>query len=357
MLSTITTVLITVVLCLLALFLLLKFGLKYFVGRFVQKMVGAAMNAASQSMPIAPRVTMELEKVKFADPLVNRYMSQFKALGYESSGRYTVPEIPVVQMWTGTHPKDGSLAMVLEVRDTCVSVDVIRFYENGSVMGAGTNPFYHPENYPPHMQYKPFPLGTDAATIVEWFRNRPLESAVLPITHVNLRQVNTRFYALQMDYQLSRPFQSFEDFKRRTLLDMERLGKKPPELNEAQWRTGYEMHRNSVIEALDGALKEHLLQSGKLSARQWEDVQYELHFIHERLMDEDVATRALARSQWSPDHPKVEALLNQGTQPAALFDSIQRLLPEDERYTLLATVDHPIAAHVYAPLTPFEKAA
>ncbi|MPM85200.1 hypothetical protein SDC9_132278 [bioreactor metagenome] len=199
------------------------------------------------------------------------------------------------------------------------------------------------------MQYRQFPLGTPATDVVQWLRRRPEKSATLLVTHKNLRQLNTRFYAECTDFQLARPLPSFEDFRSRALQDSTRLGKKLPELSEAQWRMGYEQHRSSLLDALDGALKDHLLQSGAVSAREWDQVQHDLVFIHDRLMDEDIAIRALARSEWTSYHPKVERLMSRGMAPAKLFEAIQALLPEGERFSLLATVNKPVASRVYAP--------
>lgn len=349
MLSTMMTVLVTVLLCFLALAVLFKYGLKYFFKRQLGNMVTAAAGAKAGIPSIAPRITMELDKAEFRDPLVKQYMKDFKALSYRSSGRYAIPELPLLQLWSGTHHKDGSLALITECRDQCTSIDVIRFYEDGSVLGAGTNPFYRPENYPSHMQYKQFPLGTSAREVTQWMRDQPEKSPVISVTHRNLKVLNTRFYAECTDFQLARPLPTFDDYRAKAVQDASRLGQKQPELSEAQWRMGYEDHRLSLLDALDGALKDHLLQSGSVSAREWDLVQYDLVFIHSRLLDEDIATRALARSDWTSDHPGVERLMGKGIAPVKLFEAIQELLPPDEQFSFLATVTKPVVSRVYVP--------
>ena len=59
---------------------------------------------------------------------------------------------------------------------------------------------------------------------------------------------------------------TFDEYRTRAVENASRLGQKQPELSEAQWRMGYEDHRTSLLDALDGALKAHLLQSGSISA-------------------------------------------------------------------------------------------
>lgn len=349
MLSTIATVLVTVLLCLLGLFLLLKYGLKYWFKRHLGEVLSAAASAGAGSMPIVPRITMVLEKIQFNDPLVRTYMNECKALAYQSAGRYTVPEMPYLQLWCGTHPQDGSFAVIMECENMFVAIDMIRFYEDGSVLGAGTNPFYRPENYPAHMRYMQFALGTPAREVAQWLRDQPVQSPVIQVTHKNLKQLNTRLYAESTDFQLARPTPTFEAFRTRALQDAERVGKPLPTLNEMQWRTGYEQHRHSLLEALDGALKVHLLQGGAISAREWDQVQYDLVFVHARLSEEDAANRALARSAWTPDDPVIERLMGKNLAPVKLFDAIQNALPPEERFSFLASIDKPVPSRVYVP--------
>ena len=350
MLSTMMTVLVTVLLCLLALALFLKYGLRAYFKRHLNGMVkAAAANMKAGVAPIAPRITMELEQVEFRDPLVKEYMHEFKALSYRSTGRYVIPEMPYLHLWSGAHHKDGTLALILECGDQFTSIDVIRFYEDGSVLGAGTNPYYRPDNHPPQMRYQQFPLGVSAREIVTWMREQPVASGVIHVTPKNLKALNTRFYAECTDFQLARPLPTFDEYRTRALKDAERIGQKPPELSETQWRMGYEDHRTSLLDALDGALKDHLLQGGSITAREWDLVQHDLVFIHSRLMDEDIALRALARSDWTTDEPQVERLLSKGMAPAKLFDAIQELLPPSQQFSLLATVTKPVVSRVYAP--------
>ncbi|QIL83111.1 hypothetical protein G7047_26580 [Diaphorobacter sp. HDW4A] len=349
MLSTMMTVLITVLLCLLALAVLLKYGLKSYFKRHLNGMVKAAAHLKAGGTPIAPRITMAQEQVEFRDPLVKQYMNEFKALSYRSTGRYVIPEMPYLHLWSGAHHKDGTLALVMECGDQFTSIDVIRFYEDGSVLGAGTNPFYRPENYPPQMRYQQFPLGAPARDVVSWMRAQPTASAVIHVTPRNLKALNTRFYAACTDFQLARPLPSFDEYRAHALQHAARLGQKPPELSEAQWRMGYEDHRTALLDSLDGALKDHLLQSGSISAREWDAVQHDLVFIHSRLMDDDIAIRALSRSDWTTDEPEVERLLSKGIAPAKLFEAIQELLPADQRFSLLATLTKPVVSRIYAP--------
>ncbi|WP_226858792.1 hypothetical protein [Diaphorobacter aerolatus] len=347
--STMMTVLVTVLLCLLVLALLFKYGLRYYVRRRLGGLMTMAAGVNAGPAPIQPRITMELEKLAFRDPLVRSYMDELKMLSYRSSGRYSVPEMPQLRIWSGTHHKDGSLALVMECGEMFTCLDVIRFHEDGGVLGVGTNPFYRPENYPPHMSYRQFRLGTPAREIVEWLRDQPVQTPVIQVTPKNLRALNTRFYAECTDFQLAHPLPSLAEYRARVIEDAARLAKPAPVLNEAQWRMGHERHRTSLLDALDGALKDHLLKSHAVSASEWDQVQYDIVFIHDRLTDEDVATRALARSEWTADHPEVQPLMGKGIAPAKLFDAIQALLPHGERFSFLATVSRPVASRAYAP--------
>jgi hypothetical protein len=57
----------------------------------------------------------------------------------------------------------------------------------------------------------------------------------------------------------------------------------------------------------------------------------------------------LRRSAWTADVPQVQALLRQNLAHAELFEAVQRLLPEDERFAYLISVNAPLNARVYRP--------
>ncbi|MFV0680659.1 hypothetical protein [Ottowia sp.] len=346
--STVGIVLATIALTFLGLFLLLKLGIGWWFKRLMKDVPGfAGMVVGQQS--VSARITMTLEKLKFTDSHVYRVMSELKALGYQSAGRYTLDELPGVQLWAGTHPENGSLALVFEANDRLFSVDLIRFYDSGAVLGAGTNPNYNAEDYPSDMQYRPFPADTPMKDLAQWLAARPRQATVVMATPQNLRQLNTRMYAHMMDYRLSQSLPSFETWKAKATQEVLAHGHSAPKLTDAQWHTGYAGYLASFEEATEEALKDHLLRSGAVTALEWEEVQYDLAFVYERLSAEGVAERALGQSEWTPDESRVESLMRQNLSHQALFEAIQDLLPPDERFHYLADVHQPLAARVYRP--------
>lgn len=343
--TTIGVVLVTIALTFVGLFVLLKFGIRWYFSRMLKHV--QALGSAQQG--VVARITMQLEKLQFSDPQVRKVMQEFKALGYASAGRYTVDEMPAIKIWAGTHPQNGSLALVMELADRYLAADVVRFYENGAALGAGTNPVFHAEHYPSHVQYRQFPRDTAMQDLVQWLEARPLQSAVVPATPKNLRQLNARMYAEMMDYQLSQPMPGLEAWKRLALQDAAALGSTVPTLTEPQWQAAYDAQRESQQTATEEALQDHVLRSGQVSAAQWQAMSHELVYVHALLGAEEVAERALRRSALTADAAQVEALLRQNLAHAELFEAIQRLLPEDERFVYLISINAPLDARVYRP--------
>ncbi len=343
--TTIGVVLVTIALTFVGLFVLLKFGIRWYFSRMLKHV--QALGSAQQG--VVARITMQLEKLQFSDPQVRKVMQEFKALGYASAGRYTVDEMPAIKIWAGTHPENGSLALVMELADRYLAADVVRFYENGAALGAGTNPVFHAEHYPSHVQYRQFPRDTAMQDLVQWLDARPLQSAVIAATPKNLRQLNARMYAEMMDYQLSQPMPGLEAWKRLALQDAAALGSALPTLTEPQWQAAYDAQRESQQTATEEALQDHVLRSGQVSAAQWQAMSHELVYVHAFLNAEEVAERALRRSALTTDAAQVEALLRQNLAHAELFETIQRLLPEDERFVYLISINAPLDARVYRP--------
>lgn len=354
MLTTIGVILLTIAVTFVAILIFFKFGLSWYFKRVMKQAVTPAL-AQALAMAAAPqgvvaRITMELEKLDFSDPRVYQVIEELKALGYASSGRYSVPEMLGMKVWAGTHPKDGSLALVLEHNDRLFCSDLARFYDNGAATGAGTNPIFHAEHYPSHIQYRPFPAGTPMKEIAQWLAARPLQSAIIPATSKNLRMLNTRICADMMDYQLSQPVPVFAAWKDMAVKDAVTLGQPSPELTEQQWQAGYDMYRSSRETATEEAMKDHLLRSGEVSALEWNAIQDDVVFVHDRLDAKTVAARALRLSGWTEDEPPVESLMRKNLSHDALFEAIQALLPPDERFCYLATVSKPLAARAYRPV-------
>ena len=343
--TTIGVVLVTIALTFVGLFVLLKFGIRWYFSRMLKHV--QALGSAQQG--VVARITMQLEKLQFSDPQVRKVMQEFKALGYASAGRYTVDEMPAIKIWAGTHPQNGSLALVLELADRYFSADVVRFYENGAALGAGTNPVFHAEHYPSHVQYRQFPRDTAMQDLAQWLEARPMQVAVVPATPKNLRQLNARMYAEMMDFQLSQPMPALEAWKRLALQDAAALGSALPTLTEPQWQAAYDAQRESQQTATEEALQDHVLRSGQVSAAQWQAMSDELVYVHALLGAEEVAERALRRSALTTDAAPVEALLRQNLAHAELFEAIQRLLPEDERFVYLISINAPLDARVYRP--------
>lgn len=347
--TTIGVVLTTVALTFVGLFVLLKFGIRWYFSRMLKH--AQALGSAQQG--VVPRITMQLEKLQFTDPQVRQVMQQLKALGYASAGRYTIDEMPSVKLWAGTHAHNGSLALVLELADRYFCTDLVRFYDNGAVLGAGTNPVFRAEHYPSHIQYQQFPQKTPLQELAQWLAARPLQAAVVAATPQNLRQLNTRMYAEMMDFQLSLPMPGLAQWRRMAMQDAAALGNEVPALTEQQWQAAYDAQRESQQTATEEALQDHVLRSGQVSAAQWQAIAHELVYVYDPLNADDVAERALRRSALTTDAPQVEALLRQNLAHAALFESIQGLLPEDERFAYLISISAPLDARVYRPVQAF----
>lgn len=343
--ATVGLVLVTIVVSLVVFVLLLMLYVRWNISRTLKQ----ALATGSDNRGEVARITMVLEKLNFSDPQVHAVMQQLKALGYASAGRYLVPEMPYLKLWAGTHPENGSLALVFESGDQYYAADVIRFCEGGAVLGAGTYPDFNPEEYPSHLQYRQFPPQAPMQEVVQWLLSQPLPSAVVPATAHSLRDLHIKMYADLMDYQLALPIPPLAAWKATTKNTAVAQGTPLPPLTEQQWQMAYDLQHQSMESAAEDAMRDHVLRSGVVSALEWDQTQYDLVFVHERLSAEAVAERALRRSEWAVDEATVEALIRQNLKGVALFEGIQALLPENQRFVYLTDVAKPLDARVYKP--------
>ena len=156
-------------------------------------------------------------------------------------------------------------------------------------------------------------------------------------------------YADLMDYQLALPMPPLAAWKATTKNAAIAQGTPLPPLTEQQWQMAYDLQHQSIESAAEDAMRDHVLRSGVVSALEWDQTQYDLVCVHERLSAEAVAERALRRSEGAVDEATVEALIRQNLKGVALFEGIQALLPENQRFVYLTDVAKPLDARVYKP--------
>ena len=307
----------------------------------------------------APRIRLVLkQKLQFVDSRIKHVMREFKALGYESAGRYTIPQMPGVRVWSGIHPQDGTLAWVQEVQGALGAVEVSRFYDDGKVVTAGASAQRDAKSYyPPAWTYQKFSPGTPAAELTRWLAAHPRPGTPpVDVTARNLPALVMRMHADSMDYRLAQEDPTMSEVKSIARQARTPQGTKAVSaVNEEQWDVIRERHLNGLRTAREDAMRDNALRGGPhdISASVAKAIKLnrdDFVFVYERLTSPQVIELALRHSDWAQNDPRLESLTRGNLSAVALFEAIQEELPKGSRYVFVTSVEAPLAARGYFPV-------
>ncbi len=323
------------------LLLLLRFALPWWLARKI-----AAMANLPQAPGIAARITLLPSTRDWQQPKTAGLIEQMLAQGFDEVGRFSVPEMPTMQLWTGHHPQDGIAAAIYDHGQMPSFFDLVRVYDDYGTCTLSTNPIHDPENVPPGSRCIADPAMTPQIAL-DTLRAQPFAGTVLPVDAVNFDPVFTELYARSIDHILSKKMPDAEKMRRVGARVSEATGKPVPELDDAQMQLAVEMERGSRLSALQEAIIDRFLQSGEIDAREWERVRDRVVVVHDLLSREDAADLARMAADWEATEPVVASVLSQSLSPLDTFEHIAVLLPETHRLRLLGEVDHPLYSQLY----------
>lgn len=339
-LQILVVVLATLVGAVVLLLLLLRFALPWWLSRKI-----AAMADLPQT-GIAARITLVPNVQVWQQPGTGAQVDALLALGFDEVGRYTVPEMPTMQLWAGAHPQDGIAAAVYDHGKMPVFFDLVRVYDDYTTCTATTNPIHDPDNVPQGSLCIADPAMTAEAAL-EILRAQAHTGTVLSVDAVNFDPVFIELYARSIDHILSKSMPDADKMRRVGARVSEATGTPVPELDDKQMQWAIEMERGNRLSALQDAIIDRFLQSGQVDAREWERVRDHVVVVHDLLSREDAADLARMAADWDASEPVVASVLAQMLSPIDTFEHIAVLLPEAQRLRLLGEVDHPLYSQLY----------
>jgi hypothetical protein len=340
LLNIIIVVVTTLIGLILLLWLLLRYALPWWLGRKI---------AAMANMPqtgIAARITLAPTAQPWQQPGTAGLVEQMLGTGFVEVGRYAVPEMQGMQLWTGTHPRDGVAAAVYDHNRLPSFFDVVRVYDDHRTCTVTTNPIHDPENVPPGSRWIADPALSPADAFAA-LRAQPMDGDALRVDALNFAPVFIELYARSVDHILSKDMPDAEKMRQVGARVSEATGDPVPQLDERQMALAVEMERASRLSALQEAIVDRFLQSGQIDAREWERVRDRVIVVHDLLSREDAADLARTAADWEISQPVVDEVVAEGLSPLDTFEKIASVLPESQRLRLLGEVDHPLYAQIY----------
>lgn len=323
------------------LWLLLRFALPWWLARKI-----AAMGNLAQSPGIAARITLVPVRQDWQQPNTAGLIDQLLALGFDEVGRFSVPEMPTMQLWTGSHPQDGIAAAVYDHGQIPAFFDLVRVYGDHSTCTVSSNPIHDPENIPHGSACIADPVITPQVAL-DVLREQPLTGNVMIVDAGNFLPVFTELYARSIDHILTKNIPDADKMRRVGARVSEATGTPVLELDDKQMQWAVEMERSNRLAALQQAIIDRFLQSGQVDAREWERVRDRVVVVHDLLSREDAADLARMSADWEAAEPMAASILAASLSPLDTFERLAGELPEAQRLKLLGEVDHPLYAQLY----------
>jgi hypothetical protein len=340
-LNILIVVAVTLVVLIAMLWLLLRYALPWWLARKI-----AAMANLPQNPGIAARISLVQGVQDWQQPRTAALIEEVAAQGFEEVGRFSVPEMPTMQLWAGHHPQDGVAAAIYDHGQLPSFFDIVRVYDDYATCTVTTNPIHDPENVPPGSACVADPAMTPQ-TALQTLRAQPLVGNVMAVGAGNFSAVFVELYARSIDHILAKKMPDAEKMRQVGTRVSEATGQPVPQLDERQMGLAVEMERASRLSALEVAIVDRFLQSEQPDAREWERVRDRVMVVHDLLTREEAAELALTSADRDASQPILDRIMAEGLPPLDTFEKIAIALPESQRLRLLGEVDHPLYAQLY----------
>lgn len=342
---TLLNILIVVAVTLLGLIVLLWVLLRYALPWWLARKI-AAMAGMPQNPGIAARISLVPTGQEWQQPKTAGLVEQMSALGFDEIGRFSVPEMPTMQLWAGHHSQDGVVAAIYDHAQMPSFFDIVRVYGDYATCTVSTNPIHDPENVPQGSACIADPAMTPQ-TALETLRAQPVADNVMPVDAGNFSPVFTELYARSIDHILAKQSPDAGKMLQVGARMSEATGQPLPQLDERQMQMAVDMQRASRLSALQEAIVDRFLQSGQVEAREWERVRDRVMVVHDLLSREDAADLARSAADHEISQRVVDEVVAEALSPLDTFEKIAMALPESQRLRLLGEVDHPLYAQIY----------
>src|SRR5882724_2091050 len=259
--------------------LLLVFGGVVFVLRWLRKVMKSA--ADTPSCPPC-RVYPEPEPApQWRTPgKVLQYASEFKALGFEEIGAFTIPEMEGLQMLAFVHPAERLYGIIYDHKMIPPTFDIVCDFEDHTGVSAGSSKAGRSLDKRPGNPI--LWVGDErVGAVLEALKQHPQPAARVPVSADQFLPHFKRNYAEGMNWRMKKGGVSREEIRRQ----IESRGKTMDEetLNEVYQN----MRKAHVAELQRGCLAQYLDEK-QIPAAEWERAQARAVVIPETLETEEL---------------------------------------------------------------------
>lgn len=326
-------------------FLLVKFGLRWWFGRMMRR--AEAFSEHFPNTDVVARIHLRpLAAQAWQQADTQALIADAQTQGFIPAGRFEVPEVPTLRVWFGVQPESGQAISVYDHASLPAFFDVVRAYQDGALDCVSSNPVHNPDDEVPGSTYHMDP-NFSVGQAWQHMQTLPQHGTLLPLQADTVVQFFEEAYARQMDHILTAKAPDAESLKATAERFARASGMPVPHLDDEQMQYAQMLVKHSRQAALEHVITQHFLESGEISAVQWHQWRDDVVIIHDKLDRDEVVALALCQSERDEDDAVFADVLASDAPNLMLFDSIQTMLPENQRLEYLGETSKPIWARLY----------
>ncbi len=304
----------------------------------VRRFVSDLGEMASAAPPL--RITLlPADAYSWADEAaVRRYADPLPRLGFVDAGHFLIGEIPGLEMLGFVHPEHDICAVVYEHPAAGVILDMVTRYADGSSLTC-TTALQGGElrERPGHPKIR-LPEADSEQLYRRMLADRP-QGETLPIAPEEFAEVFEQGYADEMDWRLSVGGPSDDEIL--AIAESSRM-----EVSDDEVDATRQLEVMQAMGMLQEALRAHFAEETTMSVAQWEQIEDELIFVHDR-MSLDEAREWF--EDWAEEDLEEWAEVPVAETARELFAALNEQLELERRLRLVGTVSRPVEADAYAP--------
>ena len=269
---------------------------------------------------------------------VRRYADPLPHFGFVDAGHFLVEETPGLELLAFVQPEHDICAVVYEHPAAGVILDMVTRYADGTAITYTTTlQGGELRERPGHPKVR-LPEADSEQLYRRMLADRP-QGETVPVAPEEFAQVFEQAYADEMDWRLSLGGASEDEI-------LAIAGSSGMEVSDDEVEATRQLQAMQALGLLQDALHEHFAEETTMSVAEWERVEDELVFIHDR-MSLDQAREWF--QEWTGEDLGAWEEVPAAQSPRALFAALNDRLPADRRMRLVGTVAQPVEADVYAP--------
>lgn len=264
-------------------------------------------------------------------------------LGYRKVGWFAVPEMQGMQLWAGTAP-DGSAGVVYDHPALEPFFDLVRMHEDDTSLTVSSTRMHNPDNVPPGCIVVHDPAMTPAQARARLESTEP-DRALRVLDASNFVQEFQAAYARGMDHMLAnRASPTREELE----LHQRQWDGPRQDLSEEQVEDVLRAVRSDRMAALHDAIVDRFLESGQVSAHQWQRLGERVVVVHQQMSVEEAIELAIRHAEPGTDLRAATAQRERLACPLEAFAAANACLEESLRHTEIGSTQQPVQARLYA---------